>query len=299
MPMLDANRWMKCVAACVTAAIVLPSQAGPVLDRIAKGGNLYIGHRDSSVPFSYLDANGKPIGYAMDLCLAIADAVRKKTGNKSMKIDMVPVTSANRIQMVADGKVDLECGSTTNNAERRTKVSFAMPHFITGARLMVRADSKIERLEDMQGKTLVSTKGSTPLKAVTAANNDRLLKINIIEAPDHQKAVEMVEGGAADAFAMDDVLLFGLRAARTKPEALKIVGKFMTTEALAIAIPKNDPELKKIADETLRDMVYSKQMEAVYAKWFKAPIPPKNAVLNLPESYLLKEYWQFPTDQVP
>lgn len=294
-----AHRSFKRLALGLLLAAVLPVQAGPVLERIGKGGSLYIGHRDSSVPFSYLDGGGKPVGYAIDLCLRIAEAVRKNTGNKSMKIELVPVTSANRIQMVADGKVDLECGSTTNNAERRGKVAFAMPHFITGARLMVRADSKIERLEDMEGKTLVSTKGSTPLKAVMAANSDRLLKIKIIEAPDHQKAVEMVESGAADAFAMDDVLLFGLRAARAKPEALKIVGKFMTTEALAIAIPKNDPELKKIADDTLREMVYSKQMEAVYAKWFKAPIPPKNAVLNLPESYLLKEYWQFPTDQVP
>jgi glutamate/aspartate transport system substrate-binding protein len=299
MHSLEIKRWLAAGAVSLMALAAAPLQAGPVLDRIAKGGNLVIGHRDSSVPFSYLDGNGKPIGYAMDLCLSIAEAVRKKTGNKSMKVEMVPVTSANRIQMVADGKVDLECGSTTNNAERRTKVAFAMPHFITGARLMVRADSKIERLEDMEGKTLVSTKGSTPLKAVTLANNDRLLKIKIIEAPDHQKAVEMVESGAADAFAMDDVLLFGLRAARTKPEALKIVGKFMTTEALAIAIPKADPELKKLADDTLREMIYSKQMEAVYAKWFKGPIPPKNTALNLPESYLLKEYWQFPTDQVP
>ena len=299
MRTLEIKRWLAAGAAGLMTLAAAPLQAGPVLDRIAKGGNIVIGHRDSSVPFSYLDGNGKPVGYAMDLCLNIAEAVRKKTGNKTMKVEMVPVTSANRIQMVADGKVDLECGSTTNNAERRAKVAFAMPHFITGARLMVRADSKIERLEDMEGKTLVSTKGSTPLKAVGQANNDRLLKIKIIEAPDHQKAVEMVESGAADAFAMDDVLLFGLRAARAKPESLKIVGKFMTTEALAIAIPKADPELKKLADDTLREMIYSKQMEAVYAKWFKGPIPPKNTALNLPESYLLKEYWQFPTDQVP
>ncbi len=299
MRMLDAMHCLKLVTSGLLVWGLVPVHAGPVLDRIAKGGNLVIGHRDSSVPFSYLDGNGKPIGYAMDLCQSIAEAVRKKTGNKTMKVEMVPVTSANRIQMVADGNVDLECGSTTNNAERRAKVAFAMPHFITGARLMVRADSKIERLEDLEGKTLVSTKGSTPLKAVNAANSDRLLKIKIVEAPDHQKAVEMVESGAADAFAMDDVLLFGLRAARPKPEALKIVGKFMTTEALAIAIPKNDPELKKIADDTLREMIYSKQMDAVYTKWFKAPIPPNNTALNLPVSYLLKEYWQFPTDQVP
>jgi glutamate/aspartate transport system substrate-binding protein len=216
-----------------------------------------------------------------------------------MKLAFVPVTSANRIASVVQGKVDLECGSTTNNAERRTQVAFAIPHFITGARLMVRADNPANRLEDLRGKTVVSTAGSTPLKALTQANRDRLLRLTILEAPDHQKAVEMVESGKAEAFAMDDVLLFGLRAGREKPEALKVVGKFLTTEALAIAMPKDDPQLKKVVDDTLRALIYSRQINAIYAKWFANPIPPKNAVLNLPESYLLREYWAYPTDFVP
>lgn len=287
------------VAVILAAAGLSPAAAGPVLDRVAKGDSLNLGYRDASVPFSYLDANAKPVGYALDLCLQIAESIRKKTSAKAMKIAFVPVTSANRIQLVAEGKVDLECGSTTNNADRRTKVAFAIPHFITGARLLVRADNPAARLEDLAGKTVVSTKGSTPLKALTQANRDRLLQLKIVEAPDHQKAVEMVEKGEADAFAMDDVLLFGLRAGREKPESLKIIGKFMTTEALAIAMPKDDAELKKLVDDTLRQLIQSKQINAIYAKWFASPIPPKNAVLNLPESYLLREYWAYPTDFVP
>ena len=283
----------------VLAAAALPAQATTVLERVAQGGSLNLGYRDASVPFSYLDGSGKPVGYALDLCLAIAEAIRSKAGAKDMKIAMVPVTSANRIASVVQGKVDLECGSTTNNAERRTQVAFAIPHFITGARLMVRADNPATRLEDLRGKTVVSTTGSTPLKALTQANRDRLLRLTIVEAPDHQKAVEMVERGQAEAFAMDDVLLFGLRSGREKPEALKIIGKFLTTEALAIAMPKNDPELKKVVDDTLRALIYSKQIHTLYAKWFASPIPPKNAVLNLPESYLLREYWAYPTDFVP
>jgi glutamate/aspartate transport system substrate-binding protein len=287
------------VACAMLAVAAPPTHADTVLERVAHGGTLNLGYRDASVPFSYLDGSGRPVGYAVDLCLAIAEAIRIKTGAKDMKIAMVPVTSVNRIASVVQGKVDLECGSTTNNAERRTQVAFAIPHFITGARLMVRADNPATRLEDLRGKTVVSTAGSTPLKALVQANRDRLLQLTIVEAPDHQKAVEMVENGKAEAFAMDDVLLFGLRAGRDKPEALKIIGKFLTTEALAIAMPKNDPELKKVVDGTLRALIYSKQIQAMYAKWFASPIPPKSAVLNLPESYLLREYWAYPTDFVP
>jgi len=296
---MSTKSWIALVTVLL-AVLVLPSAlAETVLERVAKGGSLQVGYRDASVPFSYLDGNAKPVGYALDLCLNIAEAIRKKAGAKAMKIEMVPVSSANRIQLVADGKVDLECGSTTNNAERRTKVAFAIPHFITGARLMVLTTSPATRLEDLQDKVVVSTKGSTPLKALVQANRDRLLHLNIVEAPDHQKAVEMVEKGEAEAFVMDDVLLYGLRAGREKPESLKIIGKFLTTEALAIAMPKEDVELKKLADSTLRQLIQSKQINAIYAKWFSSPIPPKNAVLNLPESYLLREYWAYPTDFVP
>ena len=191
--------------AALCCAVGASAQAS-VLERVAGGGKLVIAYRESSVPFSYIDSqSGKPVGYAMDLCLRMAELVRKKTGKKDMEIDLVPATSANRMALIEQGKADMECGSTTNNAERRQRVAFTVPHFITGARLLVKASSSIDKVEDLNGKKLVSTKGATPLKAADQANRERLMGITIVEAPDHAKAVEMVEKGEADAFVMDDV----------------------------------------------------------------------------------------------
>ncbi|TAF83987.1 MAG: amino acid ABC transporter substrate-binding protein [Curvibacter sp.] len=287
------------LAFSLAAGVSGPLQAAGVLERVAGGGKLVIAHRESSIPFSYVDADKKPVGYAVELCLKLAEAVRKKTGAKNMQVEFLQVTPANRIAMVAEGKADLECGSTTNNAERRQKVSFTIAHFITGARLLVRADSKIDRIEDLEGKKLVSTKGTTPLKAAEQANRERLLRITILEAPDHAKAVDMVEKGEADAFVMDDVLLFGLAANRPKPDALKVVGKFLTTEPLAIMLPKDDPEFKKLVDDEMRRLIVSKDIQPVYDKWFLRPIPPNDKPLNLPVSYLLRDFWKYPSDFVP
>jgi ABC-type amino acid transport substrate-binding protein len=278
---------------CVQAA-----SAQTVLERIAAGGKLVIAHRESSIPFSYLDANKQPVGYAVDLCLKIADAVRKKTGMQNMQVEFLMVTPSNRIAMVEQGKADLECGSTTNNAERRQKVGFTIPHFITGARLMVRADSMAVRIEDLRGKKVVSTKGTTPLKALGQANRERILKLEILESPDHARGVEMVETREADGFVMDDVLLFGLAASRANPKGVKVVGKFLTTEPLAIMLSKNDADFKKVADDEMRRLIQSKEIYPIYDKWFLKPIPPKNTALNMPISHFLKEFWKYPTDIV-
>lgn len=284
-----------CLALLCSAAAV-PAQT--VLERVAGGGKLVVAHRESSVPFSYM-VDGKPVGYAVDLCLRIADAVRKKTGMKDMPVEFLMVTPANRITMVEEGKADLECGSTTNNAERRQKVGFTIPHFITGARLLVKASSPVDRIEDLTGRKLVSTKGTTPLKAVEQANRERLMGLTIVEAPDHARALEMVEKGEADAFLMDDVLLFGLAANRPDPKALKVVGRFLTTEPLAIMLPKNDVAFKKVVDEEMRRLITSRDIYDIYDKWFLRPIPPKGTALNMPVSYLLRDFWKYPTDHVP
>jgi ABC-type amino acid transport substrate-binding protein len=275
------------------------AHAATVLERLSAGGKLVVAHRESSVPFSYLDADKKPVGYAMDLCAKLAEAVRKKIGKPNMEVEFLMVTPGNRIQMVQDGKADMECGSTTNNAERREKVAFTIPHFITGARLLVRSNTNYERIEQLEGKKLVSTKGTTPLKAVEQANRGRLLNITILEAPDHAKAVDMVEKGEAEAFAMDDVLLYGLASTRANPTALKVVGKFLTTEPLAIMLPKNDPEFKKLVDLEMRRLIASREIYTIYDKWFTKPIPPKGIPLNMPTSYMLKDFWKYPTDVVP
>jgi len=296
--MITTSTHTRLAAALALGAAATTAWAGPTLDQIKQTGKIVIAHRESSVPFSYV-VDKKPQGYAVDLCLKIAEAVRKKLEMKSLAPEMLQVTPANRIAVVAEGKAQLECGSTTNNAERRQKVAFTVPHYITGARYMVRADSPILDLPNFEKKKLVSTKGTTPLKAVDQANRERLLGITILEAPDHAKAVEMVETGEADGFAMDDVLLYGLRAGRADPAKLKVVGKFLTIEPLAIMLPKGDAEFKKIVDDEMKRLISTREAHAIYERWFLKPIPPKNTALNLPMNYLHKDFWKYPTDEVP
>ena len=288
-----------CAALLLATCFGAPASAGPALDRIKESGKVTVAHRESSVPFSFLDADKKPVGYAVELCQKLVEAVRKKLELKALAIDYMLVSPANRIAMVEQGKADMECGSTTNNAERREKVAFIVPHYITGARYLVRADSPVTELRGFEGRKLVSTKGTTPLKAITRANTEGLLRITILEAPDHARAVEMVEKGEADGFAMDDVLLYGLIAGRPDPGKFKVVGKFLTIEPLAIMVPKNDPEFKKVLDDEMKRLIFSKEAYALYERWFNKPIPPKGEPLNLPMNYLLKDFWKYPTDQVP
>ncbi len=275
------------------------AQAGPVIDRIKSTGTVVVAHRESSTPFSFVDKDKRPVGYAVDLCQKLVEALGKQLGIARLGTQYLMVTPANRIATIEEGKADLECGSTTNNAERREKVAFTVPHYITGARYLVRGNTKIDHLGDFRGRKVVSTKGTTPLKAVTRFNNDNLLGIQVLEAPDHAKAVEMVENGEADGFAMDDVLLYALAAGRPDPTKLKVVGKFLTIEPLAIMLPKNDPEFKRLIDNEMKRLIVSREAHALYERWFLQPIPPNNRALNLPMNYLLKDFWKYPTDQVP
>jgi len=291
------NRSSTAAVALVLAS--LTAQAGSVLDRIKAGGHLVLAHRDASIPFSYLDTDGRPVGYAIDLCQRLAEVIRKKTGVRDMQIDYVKVTAADRMDVMAQGKADLECGSTTNNAERREKVAFTVPHFIVGARMLVRANSTVSRLEDLSGKTVVSTRGTTPLKVMDQLNRQHLLNLNITEAADHQQALQQVAQGKAEAFVMDDVLLYGLVAASPTPADFKVVGRYLTTEPLAIMLPKGDVALKQLVDEEMKRLIVSRDIYPIYERWFMRPIPPGNLSLNLPVSYLLKDFWKYPTDQVP
>ncbi len=279
-----------------------PAQANTndVLRRIQASGEIVLAHRESSIPFSYVPSLGEqPVGYALDLCRSIAKAVQKQLRMKILTIRYLPVTSSNRLTVIQNGQADLECGSTTNNAERRKLVSFTIPHFISGARFLVRSDARAEKAEDMMGKKIASTAGSTPLRAIRTFNAERDEKIEIVEVDDHLKGVQMVETGDAFGFVMDDVLLFGLRASRPAPQNLKVVGNFLTVEPLAIALTKDDTEFKKIVDLEMRRLILSKQIYGIYNTWFSKPIPPKNSTLNLAPSHLLKDFSKYPTDQVP
>jgi glutamate/aspartate transport system substrate-binding protein len=306
---LGATLFAACLAAPVQArpktdaasAAAAPSEdAGPhpVLDRIRSTGRIVLAHRESSVPFSYYDASRKPVGYALDLCKDVAEAVRRHLGLKTLEIGYLPITTANRIDAIATGKADLECGSTTNNAERRQKVAFTIPHYITGSRYAVRADSKIEELAQFEGHVLVSTAGSTPFKAIDTANRDRLLRIDVKAVKDNAEAMKMLADRTADGFAMDDVQLYGLIAESPNPAQLKVVGKFLTIEPLAIMMSKDDAAFKKVVDDEMRHLIRSGEAEKIYNRWFMSPIPPRNVSMNLPMSYLLRDSWKYPSDAV-
>jgi len=285
---------------CAAAMLALHSgvAAGPALDRIKASGKIVIAYL-SSAPFAYADGDGKPMGYSIDLCAKVAQAVRKSLEMESINIVYLPVQSAQRIPTIVEGKADLECGSTTNNETRRKSVAFTIPHYITGARVAVRSDARIDKLSDFRGKKLISTEGGTALAAIKSANDERLLGIQIGSAATGPEAMASVESGRADGFAMDDVLLYALIADRPDPSKLKVVGNFLTVEPLAIMLPKDDPELKKIVDAEMKRLINSKEAHAIYSRWFEKPIPPKGKSLNMPMNYLLKDFWKYPNDWVP
>lgn len=298
---LRATAGALCAAACLSIpALAAPTgPSGPVLDQIRAQGRIVLAHRESSVPFSYLGPGQKPMGYALDICRRLAAAVQQRLGLSELPIEYRLVTPANRMEAIESGQAQLECGSTTNNAARREKVAFTIPHFITGARLLVKAGSPIDRLDHPGIKTVASTRNTTPLAAVKRVMAERALRFTLIETEDHEKGVQMVERGEADAFVMDDVLLYGLASTRPNPRALQVVGRFLTTEPLAIMLPKGDPAFKKIVDEEMRRLIFSREIHAIYQQWFEKPIPPTNLALGLAPSYLLRDLWKFPTDQVP
>jgi ABC-type amino acid transport substrate-binding protein len=287
---------------CLSLFLLAASQAafaGPVLDRIQSRGKIVVGYREASVPFSYVVGDSAPMGYAIDLCARLAEAIRKELQLRKLETEYHLVTSATRIPAVTEGRVDLECESTTNTAERRQKVAFALPHYITGTRYVVRADSPVRELSDFMGKTLVSTVGTSPLKAIRQANRERLMGIRIEEVADHVKGIELVESGRVDGFAMDEVLLVGLLAGRPDPGKLRIVGKYLTIEALGIMFDRDDARLKKIVDTELRRLIASGEAAALHDRWFTRPIPPRQTALGLPMNYLHRDFWKFPTDFVP
>jgi ABC-type amino acid transport substrate-binding protein len=280
------------------ASAPVDAEPHPVLDRIRSSGRIVLAHRESAVPFSYVDGGKKPVGYALDLCKEVAETVRKHLGLKTLDIAYLAVTPATRIDAIASGKADLECGATTNNAERRQKVAFTIPHYITGTRFAVRADSPITELPQFENHVLVSTVGSTPLKTVSQANDDRLLHIDVRAVPDNASAMDMLAKKTADGFAMDDVQLYGLIAESANPAQFKVVGKFITIEPLAIMMSKDDAAFKKVVDDEMRHLIRSGEADKIYARWFMAPIPPKNVSMNLPMSYLLRDSWKYPSDVV-
>lgn len=285
-------------AAALIAAAAAPQVSAAELEKIKAAGRINVAYRESSLPFSYLDANKQPIGYAVDLCRKLAEAVRVQLQLPSLPIDFVPVTSASRIPTIAEGKASLECGSTTNNAERQKLVDFTIPHFVASARLLVKTDSNIKTIDDLAGKSVASTQGTTSLQEITRINSERLLKLQIIPTKDHAEGFAQVVSGKASAFAMDDVLLYGQRAQSEKPALYTVIGKPMTVEPYAIMLPKGDAAFKKVINQEMLRMIRTGELQALYTQWFLRPIAPNGINLELPMPYLLREALRYPSDKI-
>ena len=265
------------------------------LKKIKDSGTITLGVRDASIPFSYLDDNQQAIGYSIDLCMKIVDAVKTELKMPALNVVKQPVTSATRIPLMANGTIDLECGSTTNNIERQQTVSFANTTFVTANRLVSKKSSNISKLEDLKGKTLVSTSGTSNLKQVTTLNGEKNLGINIVPANDHSNAFQMVETDRASAFAMDDILLYSAVANSRSPATYVISQEALSVEPYGIMLRKDDPAFQKVADNAIDATFKSGEINKIYAKWFLSPIPPKNINLNVPMSDALKKVVASPT----
>jgi len=284
------------IGASVISGAAQAQELTGTMKKIKDTGTITLGVRDSSIPFSYLDDKQSYQGYSIDLCMKIVNAVQKQLGLTSLNVKMNPVTSATRIPLMANGTVDLECGSTTNNLERQKQVAFAPTTFVTANRLLAKKSSHINSLDDMKGKSLVSTSGTSNLKQVTALNAERNLGMNIMAAKDHAEAFLMVETGRATAFAMDDILLASLAASSKSPNDYTITKEALSVEPYGIMLRRDDPQFKKVVDTAIENVFKSGEINKIYAKWFQSPIPPKGINLNVPMSEQLKAVIAKPTD---
>ena len=290
------HRTLKAALAALACTLIgAPVYAEGTLDKIKQTGAITIGHRDASIPFSYYDDQQRPVGYAMDICMVIVDAVKKQLNMPNLKVNYQLVTSANRIPLMANGTIDLECGSTTNNLERQQTVSFTNTYFVPANRWVSKKSMNLKTLNDLKGKTIVSTAGTSNIKLITQINADKNLGMNIISANGHPEAFQMVETGRAVAFVMDDILLYSLVANSRNPGEFELSKDFLSLEPYGAMLRKDDPAFQKVADDATAELYKSGKINAIYDKWFLKPIPPKGINLNVPMSDQLKKTLANPT----
>jgi len=267
------------------------------LKKINDNGVIVVGHRESSVPFSYYDNQQKVVGYSQDYSNAIVEAIKAKLNKPDLQVKMIPITSQNRIPLLQNGTYDYECGSTTNNLERQKQAAFSDTIFVIGTRLLVKKDGPIKDFADLKGKTVVVTSGTTSEVLLHKLNDEQKLDLRIISAKDHGDSFRTLETGRAVAFMMDDALLAGERAKAKKPDNWEILGTPQSKEAYGCMLRKDDPQFKALVDETIAKAQTSGQAEKWFDTWFKQPIPPKNLNMNFELSDDMKALFKTPNDK--
>ena len=279
---------------CAPAAL-----AAGTLDKVSKTGIITLGYRDNSLPFSYLDENKRPVGYSIDICLKIADAVKRELKRNDLNIKYVLVNTENRLKALQSGDIDLECGSTNASSERRKEADTTIPTYIASTRLLVRADSGIKSVYDLNGKTVVTTKGTTQEKLFAEINKNHTLRAKQVLTNTHEEAFSQLEAGKADAFMLNDILLASVRAGSKTPDRYVITRDPLTIDPMSIMLRKDDPAFRKIVTGEIHRLITQGETNTLYRKWFESPIPPKQINLKLPMSYLLRDSFKSPTEWLP
>ena len=287
-------------AACLLVGAEAPAAAQDLegtLKKVKETGIFTVGYRESSLPLSYLDDKLKPVGFSIELCKHVVDAVKAKLGMPDLNVKYNPVTSATRIPLVANGTVDIECGSTANMTSRQQQVGFSYTFFVPQFKWIVRADSNIKSAEDLRGKTVAVTAGTNTALFVNKMNNEENLGMTITQGKDHAESFLLVETGRASAWMEDDVLLAGFRANAKSPADFKLLDKSYTSDPYALMIRKDDPQFKALVDEALAQLMRAGEFEQIYTQWFQRPIPPKGVNMDLPMSDALKHDIKEPNDK--
>lgn len=286
---------------CLLLSAALSAQAQtPVLttlQKISQTATISLGHRESSVPFSYYDGRRQVVGYSQDLMLAVTQSIQKELKLPALAVKLVPVTSQNRIPLVQNGSVDLECGSTTNNRERARQVAFSVSIFQTSSRLLTHKDSGVNGLSDLKGRRVLVTAGTTSERQLMLYSETHGMRFDIESAKDHGQAFAQLQSGRAEAFLMDDAVLYGLRAKADRPDDWRVVGQPMAAEVYACMLRKDDPAFKAVVDRSLTRLMQSGEALKIFRRWFQSPIPPKGLNLNWPAPEALLELYRNPNDR--
>ena len=288
------------IALAAGLAVSVPAVAQDLtgtLKKIKDTGAITVGHRESSIPFSYLDDKQQPIGYAMDLCMKIVDAVKAELKMPNLKVNLQPVTSANRIPLMQNGTIDLECGSTTNSVERQKQVSFGPTYFVINVTGAVKKNSGIKSLADLNGKTISTTAGTTSVPLLKKFEKTAHVDVKEIYGKDHAESFLLLSQDRAAAFIMDDILLAGQIANSGNPGDYVILSESLRQEPYSMMLRKDDPQFKALVDKAIAAVYKSGEIDKIYAKWFMSPIPPKGINMNFPATPAIKEAFANPNDK--
>jgi glutamate/aspartate transport system substrate-binding protein len=288
---------LACLGLAAAPSTASAQNLSPTLQKIKEAGTITIGHRDSSVPFSYLDDAQKPIGFSLDLCSLVVARIKAGLGSPELKVAYQAVNSSNRIPLVKNGTVDIECGSTANTIARQQEVAYSVIFYAPQFKWISLKSSGLKTTDDLKGKTVAVTQGTNTAQFVARLNAEKALGLKILQGKDHAESFLLVDTGRAAAFMEDDILLAGLKATAGSPDNFALLTDAFPSDPYGVMMAKGDPEFKRLVDDALTEAMKSGRYDKLYTKWFESPIPPKNINLNFPQSEKLRELVKTPSDK--